>query len=268
MFLNAVDFFTADQVAQDILDPLKGWGVLDLEPGLQRAAGNLLPHFTERIVDGLSVEEKKLWEFHFPELSQKPDYGLVCREKGGNGDPRQDGKNFIHIRPWDVPDRRVPELLQSRDVDISTHVGFFEACNRVTEQVFELAKLLAERIDEKSQLGLLDAILTPKAMNQHVLRILCYDPSPHGGLIADPHIDFSCLTFCLYETHPGLWIKDPSNLWRFNLGRIPVFPGRKMPPFSGGLINGMPHGANIRGGGRRCAVVAFFHVDGPMGPGI
>ena len=256
-----------DQAAQDLVG--RGFGVIPFSSGVHRGVGDTLDLFGKSIIDGLSAEEREQWQFHFPELSTKPDHGLCNRSKTNGRDRNEDDKFFLHWRAGDRPERLMRNLLKGRGVDITPYETFFQSCDLVFTEALSLGENFAQKLDEHYGWNLFEALQKPQAMEQHVLRLLSYDQKSIGQELANTHWDFSALTLCLWETEPGLFfdLKESRYNWSFKVGRVPVFGGRKIFPFTQ-TVQPLAHGVEAIHPGRRLAAVFFAHIDGPMGPAL
>lgn len=254
-----------DQAAQDLVG--RGFGVIPFSSEVHRGVGDTLDLFGKSIIDGLSAEEKKRWEFHFPELSTKPDHGLCNRSKTNRRDPNEDDKFFLHWRAGDRPERLMRNLLKGRGVDIAPYETFFQGCDLVFAEALSLIENFARKLDEHYGWGLLEALQKPQAMEQHVLRLLSYDQKSIGQELANPHWDFSALTLCLWETEPGLFfdLEESRQHWSSQVGQVPVFGGRKVFQCTQ-TVQPLAHGVEAIHPGRRLAAVFFAHTLNEMGP--
>lgn len=251
----------------------RGWGVMPVSGDGQITAQRLMNEFSWSIIDRLSRKKKDQWEFHFPdptrpEETKKPDHGLCWRNRTDDRykDPTGDDKYFFHWRAWDSQERKIPNLLRSRGIEVEKFSHFFHLCNRVSRFALRLALDFAGQFDGEYSTNLKGALLAPEAMEMHTLRLLCYDQKSIGQALANPHEDFSALTLCLYEDLPGLCLGHEKQPWIFQKGLVPVFGGRKIPAATDGLFHPLPHGVEAVQPGRRLAAVFFAHANLPMCP--
>ncbi len=170
----------------------------------------------------LPKEMKKFWEFDIG-MVKKPDTGYLRRDDS-------EAKHFLHHHYV------LKDLLAHRNVLYAEFKPFLECLNSVHRYTESRVKEFAKALDVVLPgYNFAERLSSYEASMQSVLRVLQYD---HCRVelqeTAEAHEDQSLLTLPFFETHKGLYLKDPSNLYVPNEGEALIFGGKKIQLITGG----------------------------------
>ncbi|HVW82800.1 MAG TPA: 2OG-Fe(II) oxygenase family protein [Candidatus Paceibacterota bacterium] len=194
-------------------------------------------------------ELQQRWEFHIPRDPEydEPDDGIIRKAK-------TDWKVFLHYR------RDLRAHLHARNVTLLPwQEEWFASCERIhiacTNSLVELAGKM-----DLMRPGYRFAERVHAAMDQHVLRILKYEP--REGDLARCHTDRCAVTFHIAESADGLHSRQG---WDWMPVKTPLSPG--VLCFSGKQLESVTEGAvpalyhevvDTTGGSRARWAMVFF----------
>lgn len=237
-------------------------GYTSLEIDFRKDWGRLYRYFRSEVL-AQPNEVKTAMEMDYSGRN-RPDHGLYRREDTGG-----DWKWIFHYRPWDKQ-QHVLDVYAERGINIP---GFAEWCVEIDYLAQEYVNCLATFFREVDRVGgwnLEGELLSPSAMEKHVVRFIYYDPNQPLDDLASTHNDFSLGTFPCYETDEGLWLVKKGNLYKIVKGKTLVFAGRKSTLSTNETVPGVCHGViktpKFDSTKSRGSVVFFAHGPGDMGP--
>ncbi|MDO8408414.1 MAG: 2OG-Fe(II) oxygenase family protein [bacterium] len=195
---------------------------------------------------------QRTWEVHVPRdpAYDEPDDGVI-RKVGRDG---QDRKLFLHYR------HNLSGLLTSKGIRLKLwQCTWLAACSRIWTACATATDELAREMDE-ARPDFRFAERVAEYRDQHVLRVVRYDPRPNG--LANEHSDRSAVTFRIVESHAGFYAKDGWGRIYLPTPATPevdCFAGDQLEHITKGGIRRVWHGADDTTGGTatRFAVVFF-----------
>lgn len=215
-------------------------------------------------------EYKRPWQIHHPELSKKPDHGLIF-PKGGDFDEK-----WMFMYRIDM----IEDLLRNK-VSIgalSDYVLWFDTLSSVYSRLLLIIKEFISEVDTQMPgYNLYEQVNAPEVSRMHVMRLLEYlykQSAERGKPLADGHFDQGFLTAQAYESSPGLILVpnkiegDKETDWKeisynYEPGKIILFPGRKFGQATNGQIPGMWHYVKTGPPVDRNALILFSHTPQP-----
>lgn len=194
-------------------------------------------------------EQQARWELNIP---RDPEY-----DEADDGVIRKTGvdqKIYLHWRP------DLEQLLAERGIELTPHEKeWFPYCERIHTACRTSLLELARKMDTFSS-GYRFTERVEKAWDQHVLRILKYEP--RRGVLARCHTDRCAVTFHIAESSGGLVVRQGDDMASCNTPHSPevlCFTGTQLESITEGLVPRLHHKVVDTTGGEqpRWAMVFF-----------
>lgn len=240
------------QIAQ-VLSPARqllknGWALIRFFPlGIvNRVVAGFLEFLKE------SQEYKDVWTFDMDGKGD-PDDGYIHRQGG-----LYDYKSFFHYRP------HLADHLALRKVDYIRYREWLSQCFTLYYlSLWSIRKFVTELNEEIPDFGVLDRFISPRAVPQHVMRLLYYEKKIGNGIIAKPHTDYGFLTLHVAESCTGLCIGPNMLPYIPEEGKALIFPGKKAQAFTQNKLQALEHCVKKNGNTsqNRWSIVFFSHID-------
>lgn len=235
---------------------MHGYVIFDM-PALRLHIQDVLNSFKQLLAE--SPEYKEQWKFFLPELTKKPDHGLIPPKGEGF-----DLKWFFHFR------KGFQSMLLSRLTydEYKRYETFFEQLEVIQALLHLQALPILRAIDEQLTIKLTEQVLETNE-ETHVVRLLEYiyqSNKPDTDPMASLHTDQSFLTMQWYQSHPGLILRDyHDNLveYQYEPGKVLCFFGKKSEPASEGKLIPVEHWVDSRAHENRYAGIYFIHTPHP-----
>ena len=195
-----------------------------------------------------------------------PDDGYIRPglRPDGTVDASKDRKRYFHYRE-DLR-ARLPRDLTLNNVERR----FLLSTARLFAHALAIEREFAGALENAfPEYPFLRGVTSKRASELHVLRLLAYDPSGDGGVLAKPHYDRDFATLHIHETAPGLFHGEEGSevAYRSAKDKIFMFAGDKAQVFTGGIPDWDLYektGQKVIRGGR---VFPRRHVVRPVGVG-
>ncbi len=211
-------------------------------------------------------EFKERWKFFFPELTKKPDHGLIPPKGIGH-----DQKWFLMVR------KTLKSMLldenntkRLREEEFSPYVDFFKQLDLVHSHLLLQARSIGKEIDTQFPgFGVEEQLYDQKVEGNHVIRLVQYmyqQDAPTSNPMASLHTDQCFLTMQWYQSDPGLIIKDYTNrthAYDYQPGRVICFFGKKVLPVFNNAFKPVEHWVDSRAKRNRNSGIFFIHTAHP-----
>lgn len=243
-------------IARDLIT--NGYAVFQM-PALRLHINDVFQMFKQLFGEDDAFKEK--WKFFFPELSKKPDHGLIPPKGDGF-----DAKWFLHFRKG-LPSMLLDRLNQS---EYERYESMLEQIAAVKDLLHAKTTFILKEVDATLKTTLAQQVATTNE-ELHVIRLLNYlyqagTAASENTHMAQGHIDQSAITLQWYQSHPGLVLVDYHGNkvpYNYEPGKVICFWGDKVERATDEKLKAVKHWVDARAQEDRQAGIYFVHTAHP-----